>query len=73
MKIVPPPGAYRKRLCLACIADLSARGYLTRTEDGAARGVCERCRREMPVTLTVRYTKRWCKMTEKERCGEFDP
>ena len=72
-KIVPPPGAYRQRLCLACLSDLSARGYLTRTEDGAARGTCERCRRDMGVTVMVRYTKRWAKMTPEERSGKVVP
>lgn len=73
MKIVPPPGAYRQRLCLACLSDLSARGYLARTEDGAARGTCERCRRENGVTVMVRYTKRWAKMTKEERSGKVVP
>ena len=72
-KTVPPPGAYRQRLCLACLSDLSARGYLTRTEDGAARGTCERCRRENGVTVMARYTKRWEKLTKEERSGKVVP
>ena len=72
-KIVPPPGAYRQRLCLSCLSDLSARGYLTRTEGGAARGTCERCRRDMGVAVMVRYTKRWAKMTPEERSGQVVP
>ena len=73
MKIVPPPGAYRQRLCLACLSDLSARGYLTRPEDGAARGTCGRCHRENGVTVMVRYTKRWEKLTKEERSGQVVP
>ena len=72
-KIIPPPGTYRQRLCLACLSDLSARGYLARTEGGAARGTCERCRRDMGVTVMVRYTKRWAKLTKEERSGQVVP
>lgn len=53
----PPPGAFRKRLCLPCADKLERSGYLTNPEkDSAARGICELCKQAKTVTRVYRYT-----------------
>lgn len=53
----PPPGTFRKRVCPECVDELEQLGFLTNSERGTtARGECERCGRNRPVTRIYRYT-----------------
>ena len=53
----PPPGCYRKRLCMTCKAKLMAEGYLVISEPGFPQHAdCERCRKRGVLTSVNRYT-----------------
>lgn len=55
----PPPGCYRKRLCLKCKVDLLSDGYIVRAERPAVmpgHGTCERCGKKNVLSAIYRYT-----------------
>ena len=53
----PPPGCYRRRLCLNCKVQRQVEGYLLNDEKHTlGRGTCEACGKRDVLSAVYRYT-----------------